>query len=118
MHILNLTEKLCSGAVTGWSGLIRVDDVSYVWMGDPLDVGSYVNQSSFEYTSTRSIFTLDVEGKVELKVTFLSPVTPDDLMKSSLPQSYMEVEVHSTDGGEHTVQIYTDISAGESAYSH
>lgn len=85
-------------------------------MGDPLDVGSYVNQTSFEYTSTKSIFTLDVEGKVELTVTFLSPVVPDDLMRSSLPQSYMEVDVHSKDGNEHTVQLYTDISAGESEY--
>lgn len=87
-------------------------------MGDPLDVGSYVNQTSFEYTSTKSIFTLDVEGKVELTVTFLSPVVPDDLMRSSLPQSYMEVDVHSKDENEHAVQLYTDISAGESGYIH
>jgi hypothetical protein len=87
-------------------------------MGAPLDVGSAVNQTSFEYTSTKSIFTLDVEGKVEMIVTFLSPVIPDDLKRSSLPQSYMEVEVHSTDGNEHTVQLYTDISAGESANIH
>ena len=90
-----------------------MDNVSYVWMGDPLDVGPQVNQKSFEYTSTRSIFTLDVDGKVEMKVTFLSPVVPDDLMRSSLPYSYLDVEVQSTDGGEHDVQLYTDISAGE-----
>jgi preprotein translocase subunit SecB len=84
-------------------------------MGDPLDVGSHVNQTSFEYTSTKSMFTLNIEGKVEMVVTFLSPVIPDDLMRSSLPQSYMDVDVHSTDGNEHTVQLYTDISAGESA---
>jgi len=82
-------------------------------MGTPLDVGSNVNQTSLEYTSTKSIFTLDIEGKVEMVVTFLSPVIPDDLKRSSLPQSYMEVDVHSTDGSEHTVQLYTDISAGE-----
>lgn len=85
-------------------------------MGAPLDVGSNVKQTSFEYTSTRSIFTLDVAEKVMLKVTFLSPVVPDDLMKASLPQSYMNVDVSSTDGNEHDVQLYTDISAGESAY--
>ena len=94
--------------------MIRVDNVSYVWMGAPQDVGSNVNQKSFEYTSTRSIFTLDVAGKVEMKVTFLSPVVPDDLMKASLPQSYLDVAVYSTDGNQHDVQLYTDISAGES----
>ena len=83
-------------------------------MGAPLDVGSNVNQKSFEYTSTRSIFTLDVAGKVQMKVTFLSPVVPDDLMKASLPQSYLDVAVYSTDGNQHDVQLYTDISAGES----
>jgi hypothetical protein len=86
-------------------------------MGAPLDVGSNVNQKSFEYTSTRSIFTLDVADKVEMKVTFLSPVVPDDLMKASLPQSYINVDVYSTDGNQHDVQLYTDISAGESAYT-
>jgi uncharacterized protein (DUF608 family) len=82
-------------------------------MGDPKDVGSTVSQKSFEYTSTKSIFTLDVEGKVELKVTFLSPVVPDDLKRSSLPFSYLEVDVHSVDGSDHDVQLYTDISAGK-----
>jgi hypothetical protein len=85
-------------------------------MGDPLDVGSSVSQKSFEYTSTKSIFTLGVEEKVELKVTFLSPVVPDDLKRSSLPFSYMEVDVHSVDGSEHDVQLYTDISAGKSKH--
>ena len=87
-------------------------------MGAPLEVGSNVKQTSFEYTSTRSIFTLDVADKVELKVTFLSPVVPDDLMKASLPQSFMNVDVSSTDGNEHDVQLYTDISAGKSSYFH
>ena len=98
--------------------MVRFDNVSYVWMGAPLDVGSNFNQKSFEYTSTRSIFTLDVADKVELKVTFLSPVVPDDLMKASLPQYFMNVDVSSTDGNEHDVQLYTDISAGKSAYLH
>lgn len=35
----------------------------------------------------------------------------DDLLRSSLPYSYMNVDVSSADGSEHDVQIYTDISA-------
>lgn len=57
---------------------------------------------------------MNVNEEVELKATFLSPVTPDDLMRSSLPYSYLEVEVRSTDNKTHDVQLYTDISAGES----
>jgi uncharacterized protein (DUF608 family) len=84
-------------------------------MGDPPNVGQVMNQTAFEYTSTRSTFTMTVNGEVELKAKFLSPVTPDDLMRSSLPYSYLEVEVRSTDGKTHDVQLYTDISAGKTS---
>ncbi|EGP88303.1 GTA glutaminase A [Zymoseptoria tritici IPO323] len=98
------------GQVTGWTGMIRVDNSTYTWMGAPKDVPELVTQTAFEYTSTRSIFTMTA-GPVQMKITFLSNVTPDDLQRSSLPYSYMDVEVHSLDDGEHSVQIYSDISA-------
>jgi len=102
-----------SGAVTGWAGLIRVDNATYIWMGAPTGTTLAVTQTAFEYTSTRSIFTLNVNGTVQMKVTFLSPVSPDDLLRASLPYSYMEVDVQSIDGSTHDVQLYTDISAGK-----
>ena len=71
-----------------------------------------VNQTSLEYTSTKSIFTLDVGGAVELDVTFTSPVTPNDMMRQSLVQSYLDVSVVAKDGAEHDVQLYLDISGG------
>lgn len=46
-----------------------------------------------------------------MKITFLSGVTPDDLLRSSLPYTYLDVEMVSTDGGQHSVQLYSDISA-------
>jgi len=82
-------------------------------MGDPIPLPTVVNQTSFMYTSTRSIFILDVAGLIMMNVTFLSPVTPDDKMRQSFPVSYMTVEVQSADGDEHDVAIYTDISAGQ-----
>lgn len=78
--------------------------------GKPNDFDTYVNQTSFEYTSTKSIFT-STAGPVQLVVTFLSGVTPDDLLRSSLPYTYMNVDVQSTDDAAHEVQLYTDISA-------
>lgn len=68
-------------------------------------------------------------GPVDLTVTFLSPVEvcpvsseqkssllmviqqPKDLVKQSLPLSYLSINASSTDGSNHDVQIYTDISA-------
>lgn len=74
-----------------------------------------------------SVFVL-AAGPVDLTVTFLSPVEvyitiitvlgylttfiqPDDLIKQSLPLSYMSVSAAANDGGTHSVQVYTDISA-------
>ncbi|CAO2655195.1 Nn.00g102590.m01.CDS01 [Neocucurbitaria sp. VM-36] len=94
----------------GWTGLVRVDGKTFVWMGAPKDLET-ANQTSFEYTSTRSTFTIAADDKVEVKVTFLSPLTPNDLKRQSLIFSYMNVEVTSLDSSEHNVQIYTDISA-------
>ncbi|KAF2111539.1 glutaminase GtaA [Lophiotrema nucula] len=99
-----------TGQVTGWTGLIRVDGKAFTWMGAPKDVGT-ANQVSYEYTSTRSIFTIEVDGKVSLKATFLSPLTPTDYKRQSLIFSYLQVEVSSLDGSNHEVQLYSDISA-------
>jgi hypothetical protein len=92
--------------------MIRVDGRPYVWMGDPSGA-PLATQTSFEYTSTKSIFTMNVVGKVGLKVTFLSPVQPHDLKRQSLIFSYLHVEVHSLDGKPHDVQLYSDVSAGK-----
>jgi hypothetical protein len=70
-----------------------------------------VNQTSFEYTATRSTFVFDA-GPVTLNVTFLSPVSPTDKLRQSFPITYVEVNVQSSDGSKHDVQIYTDVSAG------
>jgi hypothetical protein len=87
-----------------------VDGKTFSWMG--AHKAPNANQTSAEYTATSSIFTIHADGKVEVKVTFLSPITPKDFKRQSLVFSYMQVEVSSIDGSNHDVQIYTDISAG------
>lgn len=77
-------------------------------MGNPVGPAR-VTQTAFEYTSTRSIFTQRVSG-VELTVTFFSPVTPKNLVVSSIVSSYMSVAIRSIDGKKHRVQLYTDVS--------
>ena len=107
-----------SGEATGWTGLIRVDNTTYTWMGNPNPLPNVATQTSFAYTSTRSIFEFDVGGKVSLKVRFTSPITPDDLLRQSAPVSYMGLEITSKDGSEHDVQVYTDVTAGKAFESH
>ena len=101
-----------SGQILGWTGFIRVDGTSYTWMGAPAPSPTLVTQTSYEYTSTRSTFVMDVGGLVTMNITFLSPVNPTDFMRQSLTFSYVEVAIASSDGGNHDVQLYTDITAG------
>lgn len=75
---------------------------------------NYVNQKSQSYTSTKTEFVMDVAGKVEMTIKFLSPVFPTDNMRQSIPFSYMDVGVESLDGHSHKVQIYCDVSGGRS----
>lgn len=91
--------------------MVRVDGETFAWMGAPDNV-TRAKQISAEYTSTRSIFVIHA-GPVEVKVTFLSPLTPNDLMRQSLIFSYMNVDVSLMDSQFHQVQLYTDISAGK-----
>ncbi|KAK0860093.1 hypothetical protein LTS02_008753 [Friedmanniomyces endolithicus] len=99
------------GQLTGWTGFIRVDNVTYNWLGGSNQSALYVEQTKYEYTATKSIFTMNAGGVVNMTVTFLSPVIPDDLLRASLPYTYLNVDVISADGAQHEVQLYTDISA-------
>lgn len=101
-----------SGQIAAWTGMIKVDGTAYTWMGAPGPQA--VTQTAMEYTSTKTMFTMDVGGKIEMNITFLSPVTPDDMKRQSLIFSYLDVAVQSLDGTTHDVQLYTDISAGKS----
>ncbi|ROW08173.1 hypothetical protein VPNG_06905 [Cytospora leucostoma] len=98
-----------SGQITGWQGFVAVDGVVYNWMGAAIGP-AVVNETSATYTSTQTVFTFDVEGKVTLTATFLSPVYPDDLVKQSLQYSYVDVTAVSADGASHSVQVYMDTS--------
>lgn len=101
-----------SQQIMAWQGFIRVDGNVYEWMGAAGGVPT-VDQTDFSYTSTRSTFIMNVGGAVEMNVTFMSPVTPNDLARQSLTFSYLDVAVRSLDGGTHDVQLYSDVTAGK-----
>ncbi|KAL1606198.1 hypothetical protein SLS60_003599 [Paraconiothyrium brasiliense] len=101
-----------SGQVVAWTGLIRVDGKTFTWLGAPdVNTTELANQTAYEYTSSKSIFTIDVDDKVTIKASFVSPLTPKDFQRQSLIASYLNVEVATKDGSDHDVQLYTDISA-------
>ncbi|KIY74089.1 DUF1793-domain-containing protein [Cylindrobasidium torrendii FP15055 ss-10] len=102
-----------TGSILGWAGFAKVDGTSYSFLGAAnVDGQSFEKavQTSFEFTSTQSTFVLTA-GPVDLEVSFLSPVEPNDLVKYSTPFGYMSVKATANDGASHSVQIYSDISA-------
>ncbi|KAH8105922.1 DUF1793-domain-containing protein [Cristinia sonorae] len=100
-----------TGQIVGWAGYIKVDGVAYNFLGAPNVAGAQkASQKSFQFTSTQSVFVMTA-GPVDLTVTFLSPVEPTDLVKQSLPLSYLALSAAPNDGKSHSVQLYSDISA-------
>lgn len=85
-------------------------------------------QQALVFTPTRTSFRLQA-GPVDVNITFLSPIEvsisrhsqqsgiivpqPKDLIKQSMPFTYIYMDLVSNDGQPHDVQVYSDISAGE-----
>jgi hypothetical protein len=88
--------------------LARVNDTTYKIFGVPGAVPGALVASvvSAEYTSTHSIFTL-LAGTTTFTIDFLSPVSPKNFLRQSLPFSYMTVCVTRPTGT--SIQIYSDL---------
>ncbi|KAF8885594.1 hypothetical protein BD779DRAFT_1646537 [Infundibulicybe gibba] len=94
--------------ILGWTGFIRIDGVTWEWLGN--SPGNKTTLVKAEITPTRTILTLTA-GPMQLEATFLSPVEPTDLVRQSFPFIYMSLTAKATDGASHSVQVYSDISA-------
>ena len=114
--------------ILGWSGFVRIDGTVWKWLG-----GSFVPTSNtslvthLEITPTRTTYQLNA-GPMDLTITYLTPIEvsnlvryghtsltsmkPADPVKQSFPFTYISLEASSTDGKSHSVQVYSDISAG------
>ena len=101
--------SLCSTRVQGWAGLIRVDGNTYTWMGEYNENPS-VSEEAFTYTATKSIFTMGTPNGIKFNATFTNPIYPSDLKRHSQIASYLSIDVWSTDGNDHDVSVYTDIT--------
>ena len=86
----------------------RVGGTTYSLLGVPTPPQNVRSASvvSAEYTSTHTVFTLTA-GPATLRLDFLSPVSPRNYLRQSLPYSYLTVSASSTNSV--AVQIYLDI---------
>ncbi|KAJ5081827.1 hypothetical protein NUU61_010091 [Penicillium alfredii] len=117
-----------AGQELGWSVLVRVDGQTYSLMGVPDPGTNNIRPATVhhaEYTATHSLFHLTA-GPAEVTLDFLSPVSPSNYLRQSLPFSkpsswflinsfkliyelagYLTVHVSESQG--QNIQIYSDI---------
>lgn len=63
---------------------------------------------SAEYTSTHTTFTLTA-GSADFVLDFLSPISPHNYLRQSLPFSYLTVSALGRSDASPSIQIYSDI---------
>lgn len=105
-----------TGQRHGMVGLIRIDGNVFRFAGqvEPNAERYYPEPPAMEQTGLRvtalsTFYTFEASG-VRLNLRFASPLLLDDLDVLSRPASYLDLEAQSTDGREHEVQIYFDVT--------
>ncbi|HEY3267545.1 MAG TPA: DUF4965 domain-containing protein [Armatimonadota bacterium] len=109
----NLAEswpKHWTGTAFGACGLVRVDGVTYRFMGTAPEAPTAAKQTALSVSATQTRYTF-AAGPVNLGVRFTSPVLADDLDLASRPATYVTFTARSRDSKSHDVQVYLDASA-------
>jgi hypothetical protein len=106
-HLYDENTKHWTGIKHGMRGIIRVDGKSMSFMGS--DSLPNVKQTSLNVNPTQTIYNFKCEG-VDLKLTFTSPLLPDNLDLISRPVTYITFDVISNDNQKHDASIFIDVS--------
>ncbi|KAI0202914.1 DUF1793-domain-containing protein [Astrocystis sublimbata] len=110
------TPKFWTFASVGWEGVVVVDDIAYEYLGSTnKDLPKETQYTSavplaVSFDSQASNFTFEA-GPVTITASFLSPVTPKDVCRSSIPLSYLTTTVRSNDGEAHHIRFYSDVNS-------
>ena len=99
-----------TGAVKAITGIAYIDGAAYEFLGAPGGIPNNMTQTALTITATQSIFKFNAHG-VNLTVDFLSPIEATDLKRLSMPIADINTTAQSSDGANHTVAVYYDISA-------
>jgi hypothetical protein len=102
---------------THWTGkphrlisLVRIDGKPYRLMGaKPANVPA-LEQTGLTVTPTQSAYEFAGDG-VRLKLTFTTPLIPDDIDTLSRPITYLTYEASASDGKKHDLEIFFSASA-------
>jgi hypothetical protein len=109
-------DRLSDADTVHWTGkpqrlasLVRIDNKPFRLMGaEPSSVPA-LPQTNLEVTPTRSVYSFAGEG-ITLRLTFMTPALPEDLMVYSRPVTYVTYEFSATDKQKHDVDLYFEAS--------
>lgn len=112
--IWSFADELAADWPRHWTGtphalasMIRVDGKTYRLMGLELRDAPAMRQVGLEVLPLRSIYDFEKAG-VHVRLTFTSPLLPEDLELVGRPVTYLTWEVWSSDGRPHEVSLYYD----------
>ncbi|MDY3031194.1 MAG: DUF4965 domain-containing protein [Clostridia bacterium] len=133
-NVWSMTDKLYDDFPRHWTGMqnpitgtVSVDGEEKNFMGMKNHNPYYPNcnklascakteykieleQKSVTVTPLKTVYTF-ADDKIELTVTFMTPLLPDDLNVLSRPVSFMSYSIRSIDGKKHDISVYVDVSA-------
>ncbi|KAH9011942.1 hypothetical protein EDB85DRAFT_1878028, partial [Lactarius pseudohatsudake] len=90
---------------------VRVDNETSMFLGYEFNTTtSLVNLTNVVISPTQTMLIAEA-GPMQINLTFLNPIEPEDWVKQSIPLSYMSLTAKSLDGAAHSVQVYSDLSA-------
>src|SRR5271156_5347355 len=108
-RLTDVNTRHWTGTDQPLTGLIRIDNVAYRYMGaDPRQVPA-MQQVSLQVTPLHTIYTFETAG-VRLQVTFFTAAFPNDLDALSRPVDYLTWSITSTDSRPHAVDLLLDAS--------
>ncbi|KAH9027610.1 hypothetical protein EDB85DRAFT_2091839 [Lactarius pseudohatsudake] len=94
--------------------LVRVDSITYLFLGNASTVNTTVNLNNVVVSPTQTKLIAEA-GPMQIILTFLNPIEPGDWVKQSIPFSYMTLTAESRDGTAHAMQVYSDLNLGWSS---
>ncbi len=105
-----------TGAIHALQSMIRVDGRTYRLMGAAPGSMPTLKQTDRQVSATATRYTFKGNG-VEVKLEFMSPSYPGDLVRLTRPVTYIKYAVRTTDGIKRPVKLYLDATA-ELAVNH
>ncbi|KAL5519642.1 hypothetical protein ACEPAH_1325 [Sanghuangporus vaninii] len=94
----------------GWYSSVVVDGTPYKLLaGSIVPEIALANQTAVEFSATRTSFIFTA-GPMQINMSFIGPIEPTDLVRQSIPFSYITMSASSIDGNTHNVRMFIDMN--------